>query len=47
MKMKKLQRVTERNVVHTIKRKKVNWLVIYCSETAFQSTLLKEREGEG
>ena len=33
-----------RNILHTIKRRKVNWTVISCAGTRFQNTLLRERQ---
>jgi len=39
-----LLRVKEqRNILHEIYKWKVNWMVIFCVETAFYNGLLKER----
>jgi hypothetical protein len=33
----------ERNILHKIKSRKVNWIATICVRTAFSVTLLKER----
>jgi hypothetical protein len=33
----------QRNILHEISKRKTNWMVIYCVETAFYSRLLMER----
>jgi hypothetical protein len=33
----------QRNILHEIRKRKTNWMVIFCVETAFYKGLLKER----
>ena len=39
-----LLRVKEqRNILHEVRKRKANWIVTFCVETAFYNGLLKER----
>jgi hypothetical protein len=43
-----LLRVKEqRNILHEIRKRKANWMVTFCIETAFYNWLLKERYKRG